>query len=216
MKSRFLVGGLLFVAMLFFGFYLITAARRDSKLAAQEAARQAAAEPLDLQISLYNQAAMQVFSVLDRSKFEWWPAEGTLIGILRYGSNFDISNFSFSPIGTDTDIDVMVRIEDETEWIYLTNLIRAELLSQVWTSCDHCSTASECGEWPSDRPNDKYHCKTRYTSAEHNIYTDIHAYMVDKESNVAFMTRSSEPAYPFQRCFPTNSEYPLNCYRHLL
>ena len=43
---------------------------------------------------------------------EWWPTEGTLIGILRYGQNFyTLDNIIHA---SDSDIDVMIRINSPT------------------------------------------------------------------------------------------------------
>ena len=67
-------------------------------------------------IENYNKTVKTVFQIINSTGKEWWPTEGTLIGILRYGHNFDLSNYSFSPIGTDTDIDIMIRVDDDVEW----------------------------------------------------------------------------------------------------
>ena len=63
----------------------------------------------------YNKLAKDLFTSLDSLGAEWWPCEGTLIGMLRYGDNFDVLP-DFGPIGTDNDVDVMVRADTDEEW----------------------------------------------------------------------------------------------------
>ena len=65
-------------------------------------------------ITSYNKAANQIFTVLDDLNLEWWPTEGTLIGCLRWGSNFGMTENGM--LVTDTDIDVMVRVKDDQNW----------------------------------------------------------------------------------------------------
>jgi hypothetical protein len=63
----------------------------------------------------YNKLAKDLFGALNSLEMEWWPCEGTLIGMLRYGDNFDVLP-DFGPIGTDNDIDVMVRADTDKDW----------------------------------------------------------------------------------------------------
>lgn len=138
---------------------------------------------------LYDKSAITVFEIMNDTKKEWWPTEGTLIGILRYGQNFDLANYSFSPIGTDTDIDIMIRVDDDTEWEKLKINLIETFKKKGWADC-YIFNVNEKG--------DKLTCYTKHSIGEYFIHTDIHRYQVNEEDNYAYMTKSSELKYPFQ------------------
>ena len=141
---------------------------------------------------MYDEAAKTVFQILISIGKEWWPTEGTAMGILRFGQNFDLSNYSFSPIGTDTDIDIMIRVDDNAEWKNIKIILQGELknASKHWHGCK-ISAAAEVG--------DKLTCWTNYTVGDFLVHTDIHRYQVNEKDNYAFMTQSDTLKYPFQK-----------------
>ena len=142
----------------------------------------------------YDENAKKVFRLLTSLGVEWWPTEGTLIGILRYGSNFARNDLSFAPLGTDLDIDVMVRIDDDQDWKDLRSTIKEKLDLAGWTTCQNQGVeGSEDG---------KLTCNTFHTVDSElwiePLHLDLHRYMVDSTENLAFMTRTKTHGYPFQ------------------
>ena len=146
----------------------------------------------ELSKEMFDETAKSVFQILISTGKEWWPTEGTAMGILRYGQNFDLSNYSFSPIGTDTDIDVMIRVDDDAEWENLKKKLEEQFknVSKHYRWCG-INTAAEEG--------DKLSCWTDYTMGGMVIHTDIHRYQVSDKYNYAFMTHSTTLKYPFQK-----------------
>ena len=151
----------------------------------------------ELSKEMFDEAAKSVFQILISTGKEWWPTEGTAMGILRYGQNFDLSNYSFSPIGTDTDIDIMIRVDDDAEWVNIRTSFQEELknASKHWRWCSISNWYSKVG--------DKLTCWTDFVvggKTDHQtIHTDIHRYQVNEKDNYAFMTQSEKLDYPFQK-----------------
>jgi len=142
----------------------------------------------------YDKAAKEVFRLLNSLGVEWWPTEGTLIGILRYGNNFARDDLSFAPLGTDTDIDVMVRVDDDQDWEDLRSTIKKRLSLAGWAACQTLGIEG-CSDG-------KFTCSTFYTVNSKSwiepLHLDLHRYMVDSSDNLAFMTRTKTRGYPFQ------------------
>ena len=137
----------------------------------------------------YDESAKTVFNIMNSLGYEWWPTEGTLIGILRYGEVFDLSNFSFSPIGCDDDIDIMIRVDDESEWEKLKKILEEKFKKVLWKNC-------YTGTNPIIAPRAKYVCQTKYYIDGENIHTDIHRYIVNEKTNTASAPQKNY--YPFQ------------------
>ena len=142
----------------------------------------------------YDKAIKEVFRLLSSIGVEWWPTEGTLIGILRYGHNFARDDLSFAPLGTDSDIDIMVRVDDDQDWDDLRSTIKEMLSLAGWARCqtlgvEGCSNGKfTCS---------KFHILNTKTRAE-PLHLDLHRYMVDSSHNLASMTRTKTRGYPFQ------------------
>ena len=145
---------------------------------------------------MFDDAAKTVFQILISTGKEWWPTEGTAMGILRFGQNFDLSSYSFSPIGADTDIDIMIRVDNNTEWENIRTKLQEELknASKHWRWCGISNVASV---------GDKLTCWTDFVvggkAGHQTIHTDIHRYQVNEKDNYAFMTQSDTLNYPFQK-----------------
>lgn len=149
---------------------------------------------------LYNQHTESLFGLLNRMGLEWWPTEGTLIGVLRYGGNFaKLPTLGY--IATDTDIDIMVRAESDEQW-----KVVSETLSKQITQLSGFKTCRLMKA--ANQPNvmDKITCYTDdyiFTSqgkeTGYDIHTDIHRYLVNEKDNYAY-TNSSPTGlhYPFQ------------------
>lgn len=142
----------------------------------------------------YDEAAREVFRLLTSLGVEWWPTEGTLIGILRYGSNFARKDLSFAPLGTDSDIDIMVRVDDDQDWEDLRSTIKEKLNLVGWATCQNLGVEGS---------NDgKLTCATFHTVDSklyiEPLHLDLHRYIVDSTENLAFMTRTKTRGYPFQ------------------
>jgi hypothetical protein len=159
-----------------------------------------------IMVKKYNEKCEQVFSYLNTLKKEkiikeWWPTEGTLIGILRYGQTFyTLDNIIH---GSDSDIDVMIRINSEEHWNKIQNMIKNHLtnIDNDWTVCNEHSL--------SDKHNrlEKLTCDTNLMWGKYveggnsNIHVDIHSYYVDELKNLVYINDDSNNNidYPFQK-----------------
>lgn len=157
----------------------------------------------DLQ-HIYTEAAMCVFHELKEMGREWWPTEGTLLGIIRWGDNF--GELDGGTIATDVDIDVMIRVDDDEEWEQVRNELSARFLKKMgWT---HCNVRKVNGISKSRKP--KLTCYTPHDfgalcGPDSDIHVDIHRYMVDEKSNIIYTDRGCDvkphlckKKYPFQ------------------
>lgn len=156
------------------------------------------------QVKLYNECARQIYSLLNFLDVEWWVCEGTLIGMLRWGSNF--GKIEDGLLVTDTDIDIMVRVHDDHDWDKLKSTIEKKLLSnKYWKTC--ASRNDNIGV----QRDAKFTCYSGYIFGkdcygnEGNIHVDIHSYYVDEENNSIFMDpicnyypEECKKKYPFQ------------------
>lgn len=124
---------------------------------------------------------------------EWWVCEGTLIGALRFGSNFGKLD-TYLEMAVDTDIDIMVRVDNKEDFKQLKKYISSEL--NDWKTetekiggifkkivCSPKKSVNLCGQ---------------------GIHFDIHPYIVDENDNTVYMdikakNEKCEYLYPFQK-----------------
>ena len=155
-------------------------------------------------ITSYNKAANQIFTVLDDLNLEWWPTEGTLIGCLRWGSNFGMTENGM--LVTDTDIDLMVRVKDDQNWQVVKKEIekRLKTLDPEWIKFE--SHNHDIGI--SREPKFSCYYNKRWglkCYGNEDIHVDIHSYMVDEKNNRIFMdpvcngNNKCANKYPFQK-----------------
>ena len=155
-------------------------------------------------ITSYNKAANQIFTVLDDLNLEWWPTEGTLIGCLRWGSNFGMTENGV--LVTDTDIDIMVRVQDDQNWQVVKKEIekRLKTLDPEWIKFE--SHNHDIGI--SREPKFSCYYNKRWgldCYGNDDIHVDIHSYMVDEKNNSIFMdpvcngNNKCVNKYPFQK-----------------
>ena len=155
-------------------------------------------------ITSYNKAANQIFTVLDDLNLEWWPTEGTLIGCLRWGSNFGMTENGM--LVTDTDIDLMVRVKDDQNWQVVKKEIekRLKTLDPEWIKFE--SHNHDIGI--SREPKFSCYYNKRWglkCYGNDDIHVDIHSYMVDEKNNRIFMdpvcngNDKCANKYPFQK-----------------
>ena len=155
-------------------------------------------------ITSYNKAANQIFTVLDDLNLEWWPTEGTLIGCLRWGSNFGMTENGM--LVTDTDIDLMVRVKDDQNWQVVKKEIekRLKTLDPEWIKFE--SHNHDIGI--SREPKFSCYYNKRWgldCYGNDDIHVDIHSYMVDEKNNRIFMdpvcndNNKCANKYPFQK-----------------
>jgi len=155
-------------------------------------------------ITSYNKAAKQIFTVLDDLNLEWWPTEGTLIGCLRWGSNFGMTENGI--LVTDTDIDLMVRVKDDQNWEDVKKEIekRLKTLDPEWIKFE--SHNHDIGI--SREPKFSCYYNKRWglkCYGNDDIHVDIHSYMVDEKNNRIFMdpvcngNDKCANKYPFQK-----------------
>lgn len=151
----------------------------------------------------YEKAAYKVFQFFIDNDREWWPTEGTLIGMLRWGGNHQQINDGI--LATDTDIDIMVRVKNEKDWENTKQAFQNYILEYPdWTRCQARNDKIAISR------NAKFTCHTlhNYGSAcgkDVGIHVDIHSYMVDEGKNIVFMDQlcrdcpdKCKDRYPFQ------------------
>ena len=144
----------------------------------------------------YNQHAESLFRLFNYLGLEWWPTEGTLIGILRYGGNFGKLP-SIGYIATDTDIDIMVRAESDQQWEELVGILSKKITSLPgYKRCDRMVAAEQVNVF------DKLTCYTNdyifvsdIKQGYYDIHTDIHRYLVNETENYAYTNTSTEGLY---------------------
>lgn len=151
----------------------------------------------------YNSAAKQIFTIMNELNLEWWPTEGTLIGCLRWGSNFGMTENGMH--ASDTDIDIMVRVKDDQNWQVIKKEIEKRLKTQdpEWIKFESHNHNIGISRDP------KFSCyyNKRWGSKCRNddIHVDIHSYMVDEKNNHIFMdpvcngNDKCANKYPFQK-----------------
>jgi len=156
---------------------------------------------------------------------DFWPVEGSLVGILRYGAtNGDLGEGKFDMV--DDDIDFMVGVKTETDWIVLVPRLLASLTSKGWADCVLSSTEQHL----ESRRMDRLRCFKGGLLSRFLIKVDLHSCIVMKEDGVAFNHKwvdketgqLSYGGYPFEAwggLLPLNLIYPLNrckCYNRVL
>jgi len=133
----------------------------------------------------YIKHARNLFTLLNKMGVEWWPTEGTLIGILRYGSNFEKLP-SIGHLATDTDIDIMIRSDSDEHWKKLREKLKKEIYGIGFNS--YSEKVYNKLVW-------KLVCGTKDYIGGWDIHSDIHRYIVNEKENYA---SSNIPHYPFQ------------------
>ena len=109
---------------------------------------------------LIQKATDDVIDTLNSLKITWFPIEGTLISVLRYGR-------TFAKIGnrinlTDSDIDVMVIVKDHNDWIKKIKKILNSLVNKKWSSKPKTenTTYSDRKDTCTDKYTIYYHTKS--------------------------------------------------------
>ncbi len=148
----------------------------------------------------------KINNYLNQKNIEWWPVEGTLIGLLRMGNVF--GNIGKKVVISDSDIDIFVRCDTEEEWEKFKKDVNNYLLKDtLFTECKNGIDKLVIF----NKKNNKYVCKTeRYISqdcdiCDDDIHIDFHRYIVDESNNLVYMNemckdgKSCNNKYPFQK-----------------
>tara|TARA_B100001248_G_scaffold240204_1_gene206009 strand:- start:2858 stop:3667 length:810 start_codon:yes stop_codon:yes gene_type:complete len=152
-------------------------------------------------IELDNQCFRDTIEVLNELDCEWFPVEGTLISLLRYGKRGEYLN-KIDPmcknnnyILTDSDIDIFIRIKDKTMWDELRPLIVKKLKEKGWGAY---RSEHQIGSIPDMKYYINYDKNDNYWGAPH---IDIHTFFVkDNYAMIAFDEKDINPyEYPFQK-----------------
>lgn len=130
---------------------------------------------------------------------EWWVCEGTLIGALRFGSNFGKLD-SYPEMAVDTDIDVMVRVDNKEDFKKFRDYMSSEFKKIGWKT--------RTGKLNRNYSVEKIVCNPKKTVnlCGYDIHFDIHPYMVDENDNTVYMDikakkNKSNDLYPFQNWY---------------
>lgn len=152
----------------------------------------------------YRKAAHQIFDILNENSREWWPTEGTLIGMLRWGDNFGYLRDGL--LTTDTDIDIMVRVESEKDWETLKTIIERTLFKDpMWKTSKSHNHDIGITRKPKFTIYSKYQFGKNCYGGESDLHIDIHSYFVNEKLNRVSMDmdcmenpQKCSQRYPFQ------------------
>ena len=138
----------------------------------------------------YSQVVKETFDALNTLDTNWWVVEGTLAGALRWGNNIGFTSKNIAL--TDTDIDVMIEIKDEEDWIRMKKTLKTNFLKNVhsynwrWTECNSYNhNIAPIRKYP------KFKCKTSVSSFSGSgtkgmtgsVHLDLHSYFVSQKLN---------------------------------
>ena len=117
-------------------------------------------------------ATNEIVDLLNSLNIMWFPIEGTLISVLRYGS-------TYGKIGnrinlTDGDIDIMVMVKNQEDWLKKINNILNILVSKKWNPIPKKENTSDSNNKNTriDKYRIYYHTKSNLDA---EIYVDIHS-----------------------------------------
>ena len=142
-----------------------------------------------------NQIAFHLKTVLDDMGLMYWPIEGTLAGLLRWGNNFGITSNAIYV--TDNDIDVMIEVNNDAHWDMIKATLREKLSGDGpksawrWAGCIEANhNVAPVRKLP------KFKCSTSakfpFVGADAelgtgDVHIDFHSYLVSKDLNVIAM-----------------------------
>ena len=163
-------------------------------------------EELQQSYTDYIQAFRNIHHFLNDIGVEWWPVEGTLIGLLRLGNVF--GNIGQKIVISDSDIDIFVRFDKDEDWdAFKTNVNHFLVKEKSFTECKH--GIDNLVKF--DGKNNKYKCHTdKYVPGDcdicdDDIHIDFHRYIVNESENMVYMHdmckdgTSCLEKYPFQK-----------------
>jgi hypothetical protein len=153
---------------------------------------------------LYEEAILEALGVLDGASRIYWVAEGTLIALLRFGRNGHPRRGRV----VDEDIDVMIEVSGQDEWVDVAAGLRDRLRTVGWYGAEMLSTAPEIGG-----RLDLLRCWRRGHGALTRL--DVHSYWVDVAAATATV-HGAPSAFPFQTwggAMPIGLIHPLRSVR---
>lgn len=153
---------------------------------------------------LYEASIKDVIEVCKEVGVTYWFTEGTLIGLLRYGSNTHESRER----SIDDDIDLMIEATDQEDWIKTKKRLIVGLEARGWGGLYERTTSSS----KSGRIDKMQLWRYAFDSKTH---VDFHSYFVTED----YAFSHEEPnSYPFQYWdgkLPISMLYPMKkclCY----
>jgi hypothetical protein len=138
---------------------------------------------------VWQHAFRKMHKALEKEKYEWWPCEGTLIGPLRFGSNFGKLS-DHDELCVDVDIDLMVRVKDKNEYEKLCKYLTYEFRKHWIPS--YADIGTDLQMFKLNLRNKKYLCSDVFKTfgqSYYDIHFDIHPYMVDTKKNITYCSK---------------------------
>ena len=145
---------------------------------------------------------------LNNKNFEWWPVEGTLIGLLRMGNVF--GNLGKKIVISDSDIDIFIRFDKDEDWEEFKKDVNYYLQNQNQKYFTGCQNGID-NLVIFNKKNNKFVCNTdaylpeNCDICQNDIHIDFHRYIVDEKENKVYMNemckdgKSCNNKYPFQK-----------------
>eukprot|EP00933_Yihiella_yeosuensis_P040635 TRINITY_DN34975_c0_g1_i1.p1 TRINITY_DN34975_c0_g1~~TRINITY_DN34975_c0_g1_i1.p1 ORF type:complete len:545 (-),score=85.94 TRINITY_DN34975_c0_g1_i1:649-2283(-) len=114
-------------------------------------------EPGAITDGQYHDAIADVVKVFGDLGLEWWPCRGTLIAFLRHGRRAGYLSRGMIDV-VERDIDVMMGVEDETQWQLLGKTIEQRLKQLGWDKCWTKSSADGQSQFYGTTRRDLLYC----------------------------------------------------------
>eukprot|EP00439_Symbiodinium_sp_Y106_P014573 s718_g2.t1 len=93
------------------------------------------------------EALADAAAVLGSEGLDWWPARGTLIALLRHGRRSGLLSKGRLDV-VDHDVDVMVGVSSDEEWVQRRPAIQKKLEARGWNACfERHSVAASYGSF---------------------------------------------------------------------
>lgn len=163
-------------------------------------------EDLYISYDVYTKSLKNIVNFLNNLGLEWWPVEGTLIGMLRMGNVF--GNLGKKLVISDSDIDLFIRFDKDQDWIKFKKDVNNFLVKQKnFIKC--VNSNSELVTF--NNKSNKLSCHTgKYITdsckiSDGDIHIDFHRYIVNEKENLVYMNEmckdgiSCNEKYPFQK-----------------
>ena len=179
--------------------------------------------------SQFEQLFLEVTDVLEavsqQQEIDFWPTEGSLVGLLRYGGLSGYLGEGRMDL-VDNDIDFMIGVQSDRDWNVLLPTLITTLTEKGWEGCVVSSTAQHL---PSSR-RDRLRCFKGGFSYRYLVKVDIHSFIVVKKDSIGFNHRWFDAdtqqwnygGYPFDAWdgrLPLHLLYPFSrckCYDRVL
>ena len=157
-------------------------------------------------------ATIELIDTINSFKnIKWFFIEGTLLSVLRYGSTFGKIGNRINLV--DGDIDIMIIVKDQQDWLNKSKLISDNLRLKKWIINENYTNTCEVSSIKSRL--DKLTCYYPKRTPLARTFVDIHSLIDDGKSNLYVHqedlenNRSNWPFVKWGGSIPRDIIYPL-------